>query len=108
SLAIRRVEEYREAGFPLLPVVKGIRRTNIQMIPYIAALFITVVLLTVYGYTGNLFLIVSSILTLIWLIHTCTGFKAKDIDKWAKVNFLISVNYLLIVFVIMILNTTKV
>jgi len=108
SLGIRRVEEYREAGFPLLPVVKGIRRTNIQMIPYLILLLVTVVLFTVYGYTGYFFLVVSSILTLIWIIHTCTGFKAKNIDKWAKVNFLISVNYLLIVFVIMIINTTKV
>lgn len=107
SLAIRRVEEYRAAGFLVLPVVKGIRRTNIQMIPYLVLLLATVILFTVYGYTGYFFLIVSIIFTLVWLIHTLTGFKAKDVEKWAKVNFLISVNYLMIEFIIMILNTTK-
>ena len=35
SLGIRRVEEYRAAGFPLLPVVKGVKRTKLQMIPYV-------------------------------------------------------------------------
>jgi heme o synthase len=107
SLGIRRVEEYRAAGFLVLPVVKGIKRTNIQMIPYLVLLLVTVVLFTVYGYTGYFFLVISVALTLFWLIHTCTGFKAKDIDKWAKFNFLISVNYLLIVFIIMIVNTTR-
>ena len=35
---IRRVEEYRAAGFPLLPVVKGVKRTKWQMIPYVVLL----------------------------------------------------------------------
>ena len=35
ALGIRRVEEYRAAGYPLLPVVKGITRTKWQMIPYV-------------------------------------------------------------------------
>lgn len=107
SLAIRRVEEYRAAGFLVLPVVKGIRRTNIQMIPYLVLLLVTVILFTVYGYTGYFFLVVSIVFTLVWLVHTLTGFKAKNVDKWAKTNFLISVNYLMIEFIIMILNTTK-
>lgn len=107
SLAIRRVEEYRTAGFPLLPVVKGVKRTKIQMIPYVALLLVTVVLFYVYDFTGIFFLIISSILTAFWLVHTIYGLFTKDDEKWAKFNFLISVNYLMIVFIIMIVNTTK-
>ncbi|MFD2117736.1 heme o synthase [Paenibacillus yanchengensis] len=105
SLAIRRVEEYRAAGFPLLPVVKGIKRTKLQMIPYIFLLLPTVIVLYVYQFAGIYFLIISLALTLIWLVHTIMGLKAEDNDKWGKQNFIISINYLMIVFIAMIANT---
>ncbi len=108
SLAIRRVEEYRAAGFPLLPVVKGVKRTKIQMIPYLILLLVTVILFYVYDYTGIFFLILALVFTLVWIVHTFTGFFAKSDDKWAKVNFLISVNYLMVVFIVMIIDTTKI
>lgn len=110
SLAIRRVEEYREAGFPLLPVVKGVKRTKLQMIPYVLLLLPTVVLLYTYGYAGIYFLIIAVVLSVVWLIHTISGLRAESkesTEKWAKVNFLISVNYLMVVFVAMIANTVK-
>lgn len=105
SLAIRRVEEYRAAGFPLLPVVKGIKRTKLQMIPYIALLLPTSILFYTYGYVGIYFLIISLLIAVVWLVHTLGGSGAKDTDKWAKTNFLISVNYLMVIFIVMILDT---
>nr|WP_102709973.1 heme o synthase [Paenibacillus castaneae] len=105
SLAIRRVEEYRAAGFPLLPVVKGIKRTKLQMIPYIALLIPAGILFYTYGYVGIYFLIISVLFGAVWLVHTLSGINAKDTDKWAKINFLISVNYLMVIFIVMILNT---
>lgn len=106
SLAIRRVEEYRAAGYPLLPVRKGIRRTQIQMIPYVALLLPTVLLLYMYDYSGSLFLIVSLLAGIVWFWHTLRGRTAMNMDRWAKTNFLISVNYLMVVFVMMIVDTT--
>ncbi|RAP75362.1 heme o synthase [Paenibacillus montanisoli] len=105
SLAIRRVEEYRAAGFPLLPVVKGIQRTKLQMNPYIILLIPTGILFFTYGYVGYAFLIISLVGGVLWLIHTLTGLKAKDDNKWAKTNFFISINYLMIVFLVMIVDT---
>ncbi|MCY9670295.1 heme o synthase [Paenibacillus alginolyticus] len=105
SLAIRRVEEYRAAGFPLLPVLKGIGRTKLQMIPYVALLFPTVILLYMYDYTGAVFLIVSLLASIVWLWHTLRGRTTMDTERWAKTNFLISVNYLMVVFFLMILDT---
>ncbi|RCW47656.1 protoheme IX farnesyltransferase [Paenibacillus prosopidis] len=106
SLAIRRVEEYRAAGFPLLPVVKGIKRTKLQMIPYVLLLLPTGVLFYTNGYVGIYFLIISVIGGGVWLVHTLRGTAAQDTEKWAKTNFLISVNYLMVIFLVMILNTT--
>ncbi|MDN8589474.1 heme o synthase [Paenibacillus sp. 11B] len=106
SLGIRRVEEYRAAGFPLLPVVKGVKRTKFQMIPYVFLLLPAVFLLYYYNYVGLVFLLVSAIGGLIWFVHTLSGLKTQDDEKWAKVNFLISVNYLMVVFIVMVVNTT--
>lgn len=105
SLAIRRVEEYRAAHFPLLPVVKGITRTKWQMIPYIALLLPASILMYAYGYVGVYFLILSLALGTLWLVHAAMGLRTRDTDKWAKTDFLISVNYLMIIFFVMILDT---
>ncbi|KKO52555.1 heme o synthase [Paenibacillus sp. DMB20] len=104
SLAIRRVDEYTAAGFPLLPVRKGVRRTNLQMIPYVALLLPTVILMFLYDYSGIVFLTVSLFGSLLWLWHTVRGITKFQNERWAKTNFLISVNYLMIVFVTMILD----
>ncbi|MEO2203897.1 heme o synthase [Paenibacillus pabuli] len=106
SLGIRRVEEYRAAGFPLLPVVKGIKRTKFQMVPYVLLLLPAVFLLYYYDYVGLVFLIVSLLSSAVWFIHTLSGLKTQDDEKWAKINFLISVNYLMLIFILMVVNTT--
>ncbi len=107
SLAIRRVEEYRAAGFPLLPVVKGIKRTKLQMIPYVLLLLPAGILFYTYGYVGIYFLIISVAGGLVWLVHTLRGTKVQDTEKWAKINFLISVNYLMVIFLVMIFDTVR-
>ncbi|MFK0521310.1 heme o synthase [Paenibacillus illinoisensis] len=106
SLGIRRVEEYRAAGFPLLPVVKGIKRTKLQMVPYVFLLLPAAFLLYYYDYVGLVFLIVSLLSSVVWFIHTLSGLKTQDDEKWAKINFLISVNYLMLIFILMVVNTT--
>ncbi|WP_183596491.1 heme o synthase [Paenibacillus phyllosphaerae] len=108
SLAIRRVEEYRAAGFPLLPVVKGVSRTKLQMIPYIVLLIPTGILLYAYDYVGVFFLIISIALGAAWLVQTLMGIKAHQAieTKWAKTNFFFSINYLMVIFLLMIANTT--
>lgn len=108
SLAIRRVEEYRAAGFPLLPVVKGITRTKWQMLPYIVLLIPASVLMYTYGYTGIYFLILSVVLGVVWLVHAVSGLRVRDTMKWAKTDFILSINYLMVLFVAMILNTSGV
>ncbi|CAM3050267.1 heme o synthase [Paenibacillus sediminis] len=105
ALGIRRMEEYRAAGFPLLPVVKGIGRTKIQMIPYIALLIPVPILMYVYGYTGIVYMIVASLLSVIWLFISLRGFTVKDNDAWAKKAFMFSINYLTVSLLVMIFDT---
>lgn len=107
SLGISRRDEYAAAGFPMLPVVGGVRRTMWQMALYIALLIPTCVLFYAYGYAGVYFLAVSVLLGGIWLIHALSGLRARDDVRWARRDFLFSVNYLFLVFVVMILDVGR-
>ncbi len=108
ALGIRRTEEYRAAGFMILPVVKGIYRTKLQMIPYVLLLVPATVLLYTYGYVGIVYLLIAGLLGLAWLVMCIVGLKSKNDDAWAKKNFIFSINYLTITMVVMILNTSHV
>ncbi|MNZ92827.1 Protoheme IX farnesyltransferase 1 [compost metagenome] len=107
ALGIRRVEEYRAAGFPLLPVVKGIPRTKLQMIPYLVLLVPIPILMYMYNYTGIWFLVIGEVLSLMWVFMALKGFRSQDDDGWAKKVFLFSVNYLTIILIVMILDTVR-
>lgn len=106
SLAIRRVEEYRAAGFPLLPVVKGIHRTKLQMIPYVVLLLPAGFALYFFGYVSLVYLIVTVLAGGVWLWHTLAGLRKGDHERWAKTNFIISINYLMLTFIVMIIATS--
>lgn len=110
ALGIRRKEEYRAAGFPLLPVVKGVRRTKLQMIPYVLLLLPVSVLFYTYDYAGVFFLIASSVLSVLWLGLTLKGLRVKEEndEAWAKQNFLFSINYLTVSLIVLVLNTTHI
>lgn len=110
TLAIRQREDYARAGFPLLPVVKGVERTKWQMIPYVTLLIPVSILFYTYHYAGIFFLIVSLISGGLWLIDCLKGLRIspEKTDDWAKKNFLYSIQYLTITFILMILNTSRV
>lgn len=105
ALGIRRKEEYRAAGFPLLPVVRGTYVTKISMLRYIVLLVPVTVMMTAFGYVGSFFLIAAAGLGLIWVLMSVRGFKAKDEDKWAKGMFIYSINYLTLLSILIVLNT---
>ncbi|UQZ86185.1 Protoheme IX farnesyltransferase 1 [Paenibacillus konkukensis] len=107
ALGIRRAEEYRAAGFPLLPVVKGSYTTKISMMRYIVLLVPVSMLLYVYGYVNVIFFYAAAAMGLYWAFLTMKGFKAEDEVQWAKKTFIYSINYLTLLFIIMVITTVK-
>ncbi|HSW98437.1 MAG TPA: heme o synthase [Candidatus Saccharimonadales bacterium] len=91
AIAIYRFNDYKNAGLPVLPVVKGLRHTKIQIAAYIAAFVVATSLLTVYGYTGVIYLVVTAALGIMWFIKALQGFR-RGIDdaKWARKLFFFS------------------
>lgn len=100
ALAMRRTEEYRAASIPMLPVVKGFKRTKISILGWILFLFPLPFLLKELGIG---FILLATLLNIGWLILSVRGFKAKDDMKWATGMFVYSINYMTILFVSMII-----
>jgi len=91
SIAMRRHDDYKAAGLPVWAVVHGMDATKHQIVGFIVLFIVASVLLTVFGYTGILFAVVTSTLGVIWLL------KARGVanEQWAKRMFLFSLVVLL-------------
>lgn len=105
ALAIRRVEDYRAAGIPMLPVVRGFKETKWQMTNYVAALVPISLLLFYFTEVGLPYVIMTLILGITWLIISIRGFYTKDDILWARKYFVFSLIYLTVLFVGMMVVT---
>lgn len=102
ALAMRRVEEYRAAGIPMLPVVKGFEITKKHTLAWIVLLFPIPFFLTPLGIP---FIILATLLNSGWLIIGLYLYNKKDDIKWAKSMFIYSLQYITIMFVAMVIVT---
>lgn len=90
AIATYRLKDYREAGLPVLTVRRSIKAAKLQSVLYIIAFIIAAALLTVYKYTGYIYLAIMLALGLNWLRLAVKGFYTKDDNKWGKQVFLFS------------------
>ncbi|MFD2210883.1 heme o synthase [Virgibacillus halophilus] len=102
SIAMRRYDDYKAAGVPMLPVVFGFDMTKRQSVIYIACLLPLPFFLTSLGWP---FVIFATILNLAWLAIGFKGFFKKDNLHWANRVFKSSLFYLMLLFLAMIAVT---
>jgi protoheme IX farnesyltransferase len=95
SIAIYRAKDYKNAGIPVLPVVRGVRRAKLSIFGYIIAFIAACSLLTVYDYTGYIFLAVMAGISLAWLILGLRGFNTTEDVKWGRGMFFFSLTVIL-------------
>lgn len=95
AIAIRKNDEYKAAKVPMLPVVKGVKRTYIQTNIYLIILIGTSVLF--YSLSLGLML-VALLLSLIWFGLSVYGYKRMDPEKWATYMFIYSLFHMTILF----------
>jgi protoheme IX farnesyltransferase len=105
AIAIKKNNEYSAAKVAMLPAVRGFKVTKIHMVIYIALL---IPLPFMMSALGSVFVTIASILNVCWLVLAIKGFNAKNNYNWANWNFLYSVNYMTILFVLMIVVTLPV
>ncbi len=103
ALAMKKTEDYREAGIPMLPVVYGFEITKRQIVVYIACLLPLPILLA--PSLGITFAVIATLLNIVWLVIGFKGFFMKNDIKWANMIFIYSLNYLILLFPLMIIVT---
>ncbi|MGL6145861.1 MAG: heme o synthase [Macrococcoides caseolyticum] len=103
ALAIKRSEEYALAGIPMLPSVKGFKRTRLSMLFWVMLLLPTPFFMQELG---TVFMVLASVLNLGWLLLAISGFRSNvKENKWAMTMFVYSLNYLMIFFVMIVVVT---
>lgn len=90
AIAIYRIKDYSAASIPVLPIQRGIPITKVHMLLYIIAFTCTAVMLTVLGYTGSAYLIITALLGLSWLGLCAFGFNQSNDILWARKMFVYS------------------
>lgn len=99
AIAIRRMEEYRAANIPMLPVVKGIRRTYLQMNVYLVLLFLCSFLFWSFN---PIIAATNALLSMGWLILSIHGYRRKPEDKWARSMFIFSLNHITVLLLMIV------
>jgi protoheme IX farnesyltransferase len=91
AIAMYRFNDYKNAGLSVLPVARGMHRAKVEIVAYIVAFIAATSLLTFFGYTGVIYLVVTAALGLTWLWKGIQGFrKGVDDVKWARKMFFFS------------------
>jgi protoheme IX farnesyltransferase len=96
AIAIYRLEEYRAAGVPVLPLRRGIAATKRHIVAYILAFFAALCSLWYFGYTGLSYLLIAAVFGLVWLGMGMRGFGAPDDARWARRLFFSSLIVLVV------------
>lgn len=107
AIAIYRLEDYKNASIPVLPLERGIYATKVQMFIYASLFLVATLLLSLFGYTGRGYFYVMLILGSLWLLLCAEGFynHEKDDRAWARNVFGFSI-IILIVFCVMVTIST--
>ncbi len=90
AIAIYRMEEYASASIPVSSLQRGIPKTKIRILFYMAAFILSVLLLSVFHYASYVYLTIALALSGYWLKICFQGFKAENDRRWARRVFLSS------------------
>ncbi|QWT22595.1 UbiA family prenyltransferase [Bacillus sp. NP157] len=91
AIAIRREADYRSAGIPVLPLVKGMRATKRQMVISVGAFVLSAASLGYFGYAGAVYEVTVLSAGTFWLSLALRGFRARSDVAWARAMFFSSV-----------------
>jgi len=102
AIAIRKYDDYKAANVAMLPVVSGIDVAKRQMVVYTA--FLLPLPFFLYS-LGTTFVVIATLLNVAYFALAVSGLFLKDTRKWADKMFMVSVNYLMVIFLLAIIVT---
>ncbi|RUM28048.1 MAG: protoheme IX farnesyltransferase [Aquifex sp.] len=104
-LALKYREDYKKAGIPTLPVVRGIFITKLKTLVYTASLFPISLIPYFTGMVGEIYFITALIMNVLYLGLTLKFFFSKKEESMKL--FFFSIIYLAILFGMMIVDMVK-
>lgn len=90
AIAMFRMQDYKDAGIPVLPVEYGIKKAHQHMKAYVLAFSLVALALFFYGTGGYEYLVASSLVCLFWMRATFKPVNEDNYVPWAKNVFKIS------------------
>jgi protoheme IX farnesyltransferase len=90
AIALAHYDDYAAAEIPVLPIMRGMLRTKIHMVLYIFGFIVASLLLTLFHYTGYVYLAVTMVTGLLWLGFCVTGFSCANDQRWGRDMFRVS------------------
>jgi len=103
ALALYRVEDYRRAGLPMLPVTHGNEFTRLQVLLYTFVLFAATLLPFVFGMSGPIYL-VSAVLLGAGFIGYAWKLWRRYSDALARSTFRFSILHLSLLFAALLVD----
>ncbi len=90
AIAMYRQDDYESAGLPVFPIVKGMEITKKEIMIYIAIFTLCCTLLSIFGYTGYIYLTVVLVLGIYWFRTGLRIYKTSSYEVWGKKMFFAS------------------
>ncbi len=103
ALALYRVEEYRKAGLPMLPVTHGSAFTRLQILLYTGVLFAACLLPFVYGMSSWIYLGAAVVLSSGFCLYAFWLWRAYS-DALARRTFRYSLYHLSLLFAALLVD----
>jgi heme o synthase len=103
ALALYRVEDYRKAGLPMLPVTHGSEFTRLQVLLYTVVLFAATLLPFTFGMSGWIYLISACILGARFT-HYAWRLWREYSDELSRATFRFSIWHLSLLFLALLVD----
>lgn len=105
ALALMLRDDYRKAGIPMLPVVKGTEETVKQILLYTLLMVPMTLLLYPLGTMGLFYAVSASILGILFIARSWRLLSFPDDKQEARVVFKFSILYLMLLFAAMAMDS---
>jgi heme o synthase len=103
ALALYRVEDYRKAGLPMLPVTHGSEFTRLQVLLYTVVLFAATLLPFTFGMSGWIYLI-SAVILGARFTHYAWRLWREYSDELSRATFRFSIWHLSLLFLALLVD----
>ena len=101
ALSLYKSDDYKKAKIPMLPIISGVKITKLNILIYAMLLFPVAISPFFLNFSGEIYLIIATILTGYYVFISYQLFKAKSLRKEKKLAtklFAYSILYLFLIF----------